>query len=250
MANHEVIHFELVSPGGVRLIATIRGFPAWLVRAHVVAIDGLATLAELTVYPMARADLEAWQDLDRVSDPELGPTRPELLAQVVPTPRGESWSGDVQDVPSGGIVARVIRTINVGELIVQARRCAAEDASRSADGALRSPRLAPRMAIRAAQADHLVRSATRTGRRGNGVDHYLEWACSYAALTHAGELHPIARLAKETGESVTYVRDTITDARRRYGLLTSAGRGRAGGHLTDKAFALLRDATVGVGDGG
>jgi hypothetical protein len=55
-----------------------------------------------------------------------------------------------------------------------------------------------------------------------------------------GVAHPIKELAEETGERPTYVRDTITDARRRYGLLTTAGQGRAGGTLTEKARELMK----------
>jgi hypothetical protein len=53
--------------------------------------------------------------------------------------------------------------------------------------------------------------------------------------------HPIAALAKDTGKTETYIRDTITDARRRHGLLTSPGQGKAGGTLTPKALKIIAE---------
>jgi hypothetical protein len=84
----------------------------------------------------------------------------------------------------------------------------------------------------------LTGESKRPGRRGNGIDHYLTWAVRYADKVRAGRLHPVSELAREYGESATYVRDTITDARRRYQLLTKPGQGRAGGELTEKALGL------------
>ena len=85
----------------------------------------------------------------------------------------------------------------------------------------------------------------RPGRKGHGIDFYLDWAVRYAEKIHAGVRHPNAVLARETGMDPNAVRDINTDARRRYGLLTEPpGRGRAGGQLTEKALALLAERRV------
>ncbi len=57
----------------------------------------------------------------------------------------------------------------------------------------------------------------------------------------AREPHPIPALAKETGKTKTYIRDTITDARRRHKLLTKPGQGKAGGVLTPKALKIIAE---------
>jgi hypothetical protein len=92
----------------------------------------------------------------------------------------------------------------------------------------------------------LAKPPTRPGRRGNGIEHYLTWAARYAEKVNATprERNPIAALAEEwegSGVTRTYIRDTITDARRRYGLLTSSGQGCSGGELTEKALALIAE---------
>jgi hypothetical protein len=81
----------------------------------------------------------------------------------------------------------------------------------------------------------------RTGRGGNGIDHYLIWAVRYSRKIEMGVRNPHRELAKEHQVDWTYVRDTVTDARRRYGLLTDGVRGRAGGSLTAKARELLKE---------
>jgi len=66
----------------------------------------------------------------------------------------------------------------------------------------------------------------------------LAWvAARYVEL--CGETgSPTKALAEELGFSAATVRDQLGDARRR-GLLDKPGKGRAGGHLTPKAQALL-----------
>ncbi len=66
-----------------------------------------------------------------------------------------------------------------------------------------------------------------------------QWADRYVRLVEAGERHPIAALA--TMElPATRVREIIRGLRDR-GFLTAGTRGRAGGQLTAKSRALLRE---------
>lgn len=79
----------------------------------------------------------------------------------------------------------------------------------------------------------------RAGKLGNGIDHYLVWAIRYVEMCEIEAKNPIKALAEKYDKSVVYVRDTVTDARHRYGLLESNGQGRAGGALTDKALSHI-----------
>ena len=91
-------------------------------------------------------------------------------------------------------------------------------------------------------ANTLSRAAReRSGRRGNGIDHYLFWSVAYVDKLRKGVRYPIAELAADTGRDRAYIRDTIRDARTRYGLLTPVGQGRAGGDLSEKALRLLAE---------
>jgi len=57
----------------------------------------------------------------------------------------------------------------------------------------------------------------------------------------SGVRFPIKALADEHELTVRFVRDTITDARRRHHLLTKPGQGRAGGQLTPEAHKVLAE---------
>jgi len=94
----------------------------------------------------------------------------------------------------------------------------------------------------------------RPGRKGHGIEHYLRWAILYSEK--AGDRAPLRRLAEEHLEELggdldkaqVWVRDTVTTARRRYGLLSAPpGPGRAGGELTAKARQLIKERTKGAG---
>jgi hypothetical protein len=73
------------------------------------------------------------------------------------------------------------------------------------------------------------------------------YAAAYAASSHRGERAPLqavrAIVPLETPDPAAYAKRIIAEARRR-DLLTSHGRGRAGGELTPKALALLERAHV------
>jgi hypothetical protein len=138
-----------------------------------------------------------------------------------------------------------MRAINVGELLDLARqraRAGGESLSKFLDDYKfdTDDPIGSYLTALAAESQALSTTRPRTGRKGNGIDHYLTWAIRYADKTRAGVRNPHAALAVEhPGFSTNYIRDTVTDARRRYQLLTDAGQGRAGGELTAKALALI-----------
>lgn len=78
----------------------------------------------------------------------------------------------------------------------------------------------------------------RPGAAGRGDDRYAAVAQMYVELLDAGEQHPVKVLAGQLLLGDKTVRNLLYKARER-GLLTSAGRGQAGGQLTDKAKEIL-----------
>jgi hypothetical protein len=77
----------------------------------------------------------------------------------------------------------------------------------------------------------------RPGKVGRPDSFYARAALRYLELVKAGA-SPTKALAEERHISQSSARDLIHEARSR-GLLTSMGRGQAGGQLTDKAKLLL-----------
>jgi hypothetical protein len=238
IAKHEKLDF---SPDGRWLVATIEGYPDWVVRVSLLETDSGPAIAELQVRPWqqhyAQKSKKGWQRYWVRRDGTTTPIKSAPLAEA------GDWSGEPSDLPPGGIPARLIRSINAGELLSLVRRCARDEQLTMNEGAdrvsERDPAWAAYMRDIAAASETLTGEPKRRGRLGNGIDHYLTWAVRYSEKVSAGETHPIAALASEHGETRNYVRDTITDARRRHGLLTYPGQGRAGGVLSEKALDLL-----------
>lgn len=92
------------------------------------------------------------------------------------------------------------------------------------------------LAIEADQSEFLLNR--RPGKVGRSDHFYARVAYRYLELVRAGP-SPTRALADERHISQSSARDLVHEARAR-GLLTSMGRGQAGGHLTDKARTLLQ----------
>jgi hypothetical protein len=212
MGNHQLILQRPLRNGAAEIQATIAGYPDWKVRAVVEPTESGPVISSLTVQPAYPA-LES-------------------------------------DLPAGGLPARAIRRINPGELVDLASDRAAADRAGVAELSARfasNDTVGDWLGAMAEMTASLAKPRKRAGRSGNGLVHYALWAARYVQKVDAGERHPIAALArdhrKELGrtqaKAETYIRDTITDARRRYQLLTNPGQGRAGGQLTVKAHRVL-----------
>ena len=78
----------------------------------------------------------------------------------------------------------------------------------------------------------------RTGPAGRDDRSYAALAALYVRLINDGEQRPIRAVADRLGLAEKTVQNHLFKARER-GLLTSLGRGRAGGQLTDKAKEIL-----------
>ncbi len=76
------------------------------------------------------------------------------------------------------------------------------------------------------------------GRQKRTDEDFARLAWEYVLLVHEGDPSPAKTLSERLGGSAAVWANRISEARRR-GLLTSPEPGEAGGHLTDKAEALL-----------
>lgn len=189
----------------LRFVAPIENYPDWEVTFVVlVTSGGTAGLADLRIHPSGFNEEDEYPS--------------------------------TAEVPSGGISARLIRSIRPGKLLAKAQQIASAEAPKSAKRVAPSPDVVINAIARIGNAER-----RRPGRKGNGVEHYLDWAVLYNDKVQAGSRKPIVDLARQTNWSVTTVRDTIANARSKYGLLTSSGQGRAGGELTPVARRLLAE---------
>lgn len=127
--------------------------------------------------------------------------------------------------PPGGLSYRLLRRLRIGALEAAARRQMME---------------APKV-VAALPKTWAVDAARRPGSRGRDDVHYAEVAAAYVAAFKAGSDRPVVDVAESLYVAPKTVSNKLFRARER-GLLTSPPRGRAGGELTDKAKALLRDA--------
>jgi len=133
-------------------------------------------------------------------------------------------------IPPGGITARLLHAIRVGELVDefnrgQRRALAAEELffgrSRPPDTWLPPP-------------------ANRPGPRGLGQEFYQDVARYYLEALQTDPRRPIERMSERyPGCSRANVRDWVSHARES-GYLTTLGRGRPGGQPTQKLLEALR----------
>lgn len=252
--RYSVLHFEMGSDNRFHLQVAVEGFPQWVVEAVVMQTASGAAVSDLLIYPRHDTGKVASDGRPLPDEPVFGLSWAEQSDRFSAEGpwgrpmRATPWSADANDVPPGGIPGRLMRAINPGQLLFLAGKCAAELAPSMSAAAEHfadsDPGLSSFYRTVVDRGQALASPAKRTGRRGNGIDHYLLWAVRYHEKTAAGVAHPIKELADEHDETTTnYVRDTITDARRRYGLLTTSGQGRAGGQLTPLALDLIAERT-------
>jgi hypothetical protein len=139
------------------------------------------------------------------------------------------------------IGARLLRSVPLGRLAHQALRKLQDGADRAADpqfwrddpagweGAMENS-----LSLRSVTLGH-----KRPGPRGYPLEYYAKLAVEYEAWLKTGER--LSVLAKRKCMSESALRAALGTARRK-GLLTPTPRGRAGGHATDHAKALLLNA--------
>jgi hypothetical protein len=82
----------------------------------------------------------------------------------------------------------------------------------------------------------------KPGRPGSEERTCAKWAAKYDDARKRDPHRPVALLVRENpGDTAAAIRARLTRARK-LGLLTEAGAGKAGGHLTPKARQLLKEA--------
>jgi hypothetical protein len=190
-----------------RLVASVAGYPDWVVEVLVTPTSAGHAATDLRIYPIQlRLDIDGTHHRDERD----ATTSDRTVAAKERRPKKSRTDPSDRALPPA-MPTRLTGKIDLRELVSLADQCAANEHHRK----------------------HV-----RPGRKGHGIDHYLLWAGRYATTVASGVRHPIAALAAEYGEDRHYVRDTINDARHRHGLLTDPGQGRAGGELTTKARQL------------
>jgi hypothetical protein len=225
--------------GRSHFLVEIDSFPQWLVEVVVMNSSTGLVISDLRIYP--NQDGEFMVDGD--------PFKAKIGSRTIDVRDGPHnglpWDGYAENVPTGGIPSGLLRAISTTELLKLARLRAAPAAEQAEDyidsGNFEEIELRLR---RAAKHNRSIETGpvSRPGRKGNGDEHYLEWAEDYDELTRAGNRQQIKTLLAiyggvDHGKPREYIRDTIHDARRK-GLLTSSGHGIPGGLLTMKAKDL------------
>ena len=222
-AGEDASHLDIV----------LERFPQWTVEATVTESNVGPVVAEIRIRRrlLSREPSRG----GRVQETDRTGIHPASLAQ-------REWAADAS------VPARLLRAINPGELLDIARRFADGIPSKEnpQGGSTGAPQgdFATLLRDLSSPAGPRNSASTRPGRRGNPIEHYLQWAIRYVQRVEGGSRTPITDLAHEfrsEGVDRAYVRDTINDARHRYHLLTNPGQGRTGGRLTEKALSLLAD---------
>jgi hypothetical protein len=191
-----------------RLVASVAGYPDWVVEVLVTPTSAGPAATDLRIYPVQlRLDIDG---VDRRDERNATAPTPTVAAKEKRSKKSRTDPSDRALPPAmpTGLTAK----IDLRELVSLADQCAASKHHRN---------------------------HARPGRKGHGIDHYLLWAGRYATTVASGVRQPIAALAAEYGEDRNYIRDTVNDARHRHGLLTDPGQGCAGGQLTNKARQLM-----------
>lgn len=192
---------ESGQPAGVMVDASHAvGDPNWQVDATFVMYEGQPVLADLHLLPRLPPDVQA-----------------------------DCWTTDFvpPDACLRGISARLLRSISLPELEREARQGLMALARRNSSTRWRR------------ELERAEASFDRPGRGGRGDSDYVLWAVRYIEAVERGSRTPIADLAASHGLDKEQVRDRVHEARVRR-LLTRAGRGKVGGHLTEKAEAIMQ----------
>lgn len=205
----------------------------WVVAYRLVEQGGYPVVAELRLFP---AEELFWKEAALERDP--GQWSAEFLGQNA-------------KVPTGGITARMVREVKIGEhhrLANEFIRSLKEEHGGLLDlPAELEPFQRKLPGPTAVISSFEIKKPKNTrrkphrqlgkGRRPDII--YAELAQQYVRLLEVGSKRPIVELAKQLGIDRSRVRDMIHAARKR-GLLDGGQQGKRGGYLTDKALRVLR----------
>lgn len=234
--------------GIVEVEHDVPGSQGWVVCASFIVQDGEMLLGALKVVPGTVAErqerlLQRWLDRSKWygDHPEDPDERAAFLARMAAPLDADDLTA--AGVPAGGVTSTVLRRLPLSRLAALARETAAshladaELIQTSAQASIGSRfKVDPLPHVPALKA--FVDAPARTGRAGTDDSYYAVWAWRYANRVGSGSKRPLAELAEAHDIKREVLRDLIHQARSRE-LLTSSGRGRAGGALTTKAKELL-----------
>lgn len=139
------------------------------------------------------------------------------------------------------ITARLLRRVPLGELQAAAESWYRRQVVPHVERTVSRARARPAGKASGFRADLEAWSSaldTRPGRQGRPDREYAAVSAMYVAALGTGT--EVRDLAAQLGYSTSQIRNSLYAARRR-GLLTASPRGRAGGHLTEKAQRLLTE---------
>ena len=193
---------------GVWVGLNFPGHPWWALAVHVVAAEGTVAVAEIRIHPR-------------------GPGR----VSEVPY----AWD-EKAAVPAGGVTTRMLRDVRMRRLVDLAR-----DVARTF-GAATSPLIPPGTYFVNPTLARAARQPVRRGARGDRLDllRYAMLAARYCEFLAQGSRNPTKDMADAEGSGWKPADiSNLLHKARKYGLLTSAPKGKAGGTLTPKAIELL-----------
>ena len=203
-------------------VPVVRG---WVAASRLAVQHGRLVVAEVRVFPDEETAL-------RREDP------------------GGRWSGEIlgirAEVPQGGLTARTLRAVrlgehprHVGEIVRWIAKQYGPDAFKLG-GSLAELGLAPE-----------TERPRRRREVGRPDSFFAKLADDYVRRIQRGSAKPNAEIAAERGQDARTITGWLNEARARR-LLTSPGYGRAGGCLTDYGERVLREAsrTATVGEEG
>lgn len=257
MARHPLAGYKILTclnpPGedGTFIAVELDGFPEWVVEAVIVNTDAGPGVSAQFIYARqddgyGRSATVGWK---RHNDAIYDALLIEESVRV-------HYPDVIDPLGSSGLVPQELnRAISHRKLVDLARYVALERADYATDLAatitadeavsLVARQVGPLWRRSAEHTRSLTRPVKRTGRKGNGIAHYLDWAMQCDELTRAGNKQVRKMLLRDHGGEASaysreYIRDQLRDARRKK-LLSSLGPGNGGGELTDHAIKLLED---------
>ena len=187
----------------------------WTAAYRLVVQNGFPVVAELRIFPAEPGRRDSQRDPGR-------------------------WGGEVLGAkaraPRGGITARLLRQVKVGEhykFVGDFLRWVQKQYGREPFG---PDQPLGRRGLTVPASTHVP----ERGRRGRSDADYARVAAAYVEAFNAGSRHPVVDAAQALRAPPARMRDMVHQARCR-GLLTpSTKQGRRGGQLTPRACALLK----------
>jgi hypothetical protein len=192
----------------------------------------------------------AWDLRARIESQDGSPVIAEL--RVLPSP-SDRWvkglASNPPETPPGGLTTRALRGMTLGDLLRFVSEELAATVEFESEKNPDAPVFHPAESRRFNWQDFdpgTLDAPRAPGRKGHPDSFYAAVAAAYLQALRAGSTAPVEDTAQSLNEDwrtaykPPYFRDLLAEARRRE-LLTRPPAGRAGGELTDKGHAALKE---------